>query len=457
GGLPGRGAVHRPRHRQLQRGQHGDVGGLRREPGPDAPPRRPARGARLRHPHGRRRHPPGALLVVRAVQAPPVRRGGPHRRLRRRRHRAQPRRRGRCAARQRAALADRVPRPAGTGAGGARRVPEEGQAARPPERAGDRRLLRAPGHRLHRRGVPDGRGQPAPPLQGGAQRARGRLAGHQARLLLRVPRQGGRPVPPRGPGLAGGAAPVHVVRGADHGRGLRLLPPRRARPGRGARARRGAGVEGPPAPPPQRRRPGRCRRRGRRDGRGGGGAGAPVSRPFAEGDQVLLVDAKKRRYLVTLTAGGEFHTHAGVVAHDDVLGRPEGLTVRSSRGASMVALRPTLAEFVLKMPRGAQVIYPKDLGPILMLADIFPGARVLESGVGSGALSMTLVRAGAIVRGYEIREDFARRATRNVATFLGEEALERYVVEQRDVYEGIDETDLDRVLLDLPEPWRAVK
>jgi tRNA (adenine57-N1/adenine58-N1)-methyltransferase len=182
-----------------------------------------------------------------------------------------------------------------------------------------------------------------------------------------------------------------------------------------------------------------------------------VSRPFAEGDQVLLVDAKKRRYLVTLTAGGEFHTHAGVVAHDDVLGRPEGLTVRSSRGASMVALRPTLAEFVLKMPRGAQVIYPKDLGPILMLADIFPGARVLESGVGSGALSMTLVRAGAIVRGYEIREDFARRATRNVATFLGEEALERYVVEQRDVYEGIDETDLDRVLLDLPEPWRAVK
>jgi tRNA (adenine57-N1/adenine58-N1)-methyltransferase len=182
-----------------------------------------------------------------------------------------------------------------------------------------------------------------------------------------------------------------------------------------------------------------------------------VSRPFAEGDQVLLVDTKKRRYLVTLTAGGEFHTHAGVVAHDDLLGRPEGLTVRSSRGATMVALRPTLAEFVLKMPRGAQVIYPKDLGPILMLADIFPGARVLESGVGSGALSMTLVRAGAVVRGYEIREDFARRATRNVATFLGEEALERYVVEQRDVYEGIDETDLDRVLLDLPEPWRAVK
>jgi tRNA (adenine57-N1/adenine58-N1)-methyltransferase catalytic subunit len=182
-----------------------------------------------------------------------------------------------------------------------------------------------------------------------------------------------------------------------------------------------------------------------------------VSRDFAEGDQVLLIDTKKRRYLVTLTAGGEFHTHAGVVAHDDLIGSPEGSSFRSSRGSTMLAIRPTLAEFVLKMPRGAQVIYPKDLGPILMLADIFPGARVLESGVGSGALSMTLVRAGAEVRGYELREDFAHRAVRNVATFLGADALDRYTVEQRDVYEGIDEVDLDRVVLDLPEPWRVAK
>ncbi|HEY2997751.1 MAG TPA: tRNA (adenine-N1)-methyltransferase, partial [Acidimicrobiales bacterium] len=99
-----------------------------------------------------------------------------------------------------------------------------------------------------------------------------------------------------------------------------------------------------------------------------------MSRDFAEGDQVLLIDTKKRRYLVTLTAGGEFHTHAGVVAHDDLIGSPEGSSFRSSRGSTMLAIRPTLAEFVLKMPRGAQVIYPKDLGPILMLADIFPGA-----------------------------------------------------------------------------------
>ena len=182
-----------------------------------------------------------------------------------------------------------------------------------------------------------------------------------------------------------------------------------------------------------------------------------MSRLFVGGDQVLLIDLKKRRYLVTLEPGGEFHTHAGVIAHDDLLGQPEGSSFRSSRGSAMLAIRPTLAEFVLKMPRGAQVIYPKDLGPILMLADIFPGARVLESGVGSGALSMTLVRAGAVVRGYELRDDFANRATKNVATFLGEAALERYTVEQRDVYEGIDEVDLDRVILDLPEPWHAVK
>jgi tRNA (adenine57-N1/adenine58-N1)-methyltransferase len=182
-----------------------------------------------------------------------------------------------------------------------------------------------------------------------------------------------------------------------------------------------------------------------------------MSRLFAAGEHVLLVDAKRRRYLVTLEAGGEFHTHAGVLAHDDLIGSPEGETFRSTQGAGFLAIRPTLAEFVLKMPRGAQVIYPKDLGPILMLADVYPGARVLESGVGSGALSMTLVRAGAVVTGYELREDFARRATRNVSTFLGADALDSYRVEVRDVYEGIDESDLDRVVLDLPEPWRAVK
>ena len=124
-----------------------------------------------------------------------------------------------------------------------------------------------------------------------------------------------------------------------------------------------------------------------------------MTRGFAPGERALLVDRKGRRYLVALAPGGEFHSHAGIVAHDQLLGAPEGVTVRSSHGATYTAFRPTLAEFVLKMPRGAQVIYPKDLGPILLLADIFPGARVLESGVGSGALSMTLLRAGAVVHG----------------------------------------------------------
>jgi tRNA (adenine57-N1/adenine58-N1)-methyltransferase len=183
-----------------------------------------------------------------------------------------------------------------------------------------------------------------------------------------------------------------------------------------------------------------------------------MRRPFAVGDRVLLVDSKRRRYLLTLTTGGVFHSHAGTLPHHDIVGNEEGSALRTSLGVRVVAVRPTLAEYVLKMPRGAQVIYPKDLGPILMLADVFPGARVLESGVGSGALTMALLRAvGSIghVLGYEIRDDFADRARRNVEGFLGGD--QSLTIEVRDVYEGIDGENLDRVLLDLPEPWRVVK
>jgi tRNA (adenine57-N1/adenine58-N1)-methyltransferase len=182
-----------------------------------------------------------------------------------------------------------------------------------------------------------------------------------------------------------------------------------------------------------------------------------MSRPCAPGERVLLFDNKGRRYLVTLVEGGEFHTHAGPVAHAALLGQVEGVVVRTPRGVRYTVVRPTLAEVVLKMPRGAQVIYPKDLGPILMLADVFPGARILEAGVGSGALSMTLLRAGASITGYEMRQDFANRARTNVTSFLGPDVLDRYRVEVRDVYDGIDETGLDRIVLDLPEPWRVVK
>ena len=181
-----------------------------------------------------------------------------------------------------------------------------------------------------------------------------------------------------------------------------------------------------------------------------------TDRPFEPGEPVLLIDRKSRRYLFDLASGREFHTHTGVIAHDEIIGAPEGIRLRSTRGSFFLALRPTLADAVLKMPRGAQVIYPKDIGPILMLADIFAGARVLEAGIGSGALSMALLRAGALVSGYERREDFCARARANVERFCGPEALERYRTEVRDVYEGIDETGLDRVVLDLPEPWQVV-
>jgi tRNA (adenine57-N1/adenine58-N1)-methyltransferase len=185
-------------------------------------------------------------------------------------------------------------------------------------------------------------------------------------------------------------------------------------------------------------------------------AAAPY-RPFVVGEQVIVVDSKGRQYLVVLAEDGEFHTHTGVVPHALLLGQDEGITVRSTTNARYTAMRPTLSNFILRMPRGAQVIYPKDLGPLLLIADIYPGVRVLEAGVGSGALSMTMVRAGADVIGYEVREDFAERARENVRTFLGDEALARYRVEVRDVYEGIDERGLDRVVLDLPEPWQVVK
>jgi tRNA (adenine57-N1/adenine58-N1)-methyltransferase len=173
------------------------------------------------------------------------------------------------------------------------------------------------------------------------------------------------------------------------------------------------------------------------------------------GERVLLIDAKDRNYLITLRAGAAFHTHAGIVQHDDVIGALEGSLVSGNTERNFLVLRPTLADVVLKMPRGAQVIYPKDLGAILMQADIGPGMRVLEAGVGSGALSMTLLRAGALITGYEIREDFAEQATKNVHDMLGTDVA--YDVKIRDVTLGIDEVDLDRIILDMPEPWDVVE
>ena len=180
-----------------------------------------------------------------------------------------------------------------------------------------------------------------------------------------------------------------------------------------------------------------------------------MTQPFAEGDRCLLLDTKQRRYLITLAAGAEFHTHHGLIPHEQIIGSVEGQAHRSTRNAVYIALRPTLEDFVVEMPRGAQVIYPKDLAPICMMADIGPGVRVFETGLGSGALSMTMLRWGAEITGYEIRDDFANRATANVRSFLGADALSRYHVELRDAYAGIDGT-FDRMVLDLPEPWQLV-
>ncbi|MFN8015062.1 MAG: tRNA (adenine-N1)-methyltransferase [Acidimicrobiia bacterium] len=179
---------------------------------------------------------------------------------------------------------------------------------------------------------------------------------------------------------------------------------------------------------------------------------------FSEGDLVLLLDKKYRKYMLTLHAGTEFHCHSGIIKHDDIIDNVPGCQLRTTLGASFRVLYPTLSDYVLKMPRGAQVIYPKDHGTIITFADIFPGARVLESGVGSGALSISLLRAigeEGMLYGYELREDFAAKAQRNVEKFMGDSLP--WEVSVRDIYEGIDETDLDRIVLDLPEPWQVVK
>ncbi len=181
-----------------------------------------------------------------------------------------------------------------------------------------------------------------------------------------------------------------------------------------------------------------------------------LKRPLAEGELVLLVDQKDRRYVIKLEADGDFQTHAGSLYHRLIIGQSEGHGLSSTKGQKFTVYRPTLSDFIMTMPRGAQVIYPKDIGPILMMADIGPGVKVFESGVGSGALSMAMLRAGADIVGYELREDFAARARNNVEMFLGSDVLDRYNIHLRDSYEGIDHSGFDRVVLDIPEPWRVI-
>ena len=170
-----------------------------------------------------------------------------------------------------------------------------------------------------------------------------------------------------------------------------------------------------------------------------------------------LTDAKGRHYTMVLAPGAEFHTHRGAIGHDSVIGLPEGSVVKSANGDPFLVLRPLLVDYVMSMPRGAQVIYPKDAAQIVHEGDIFPGARVLEAGAGSGALTCSLLRAvgptGQVVS-YDLRDDHADHASRNVATFFGElpENWELVIADVAD-YTG---PEVDRVVLDMLAPWEVL-
>jgi tRNA (adenine57-N1/adenine58-N1)-methyltransferase catalytic subunit len=216
---------------------------------------------------------------------------------------------------------------------------------------------------------------------------------------------------------------------------------------------------------------------------------AVTAEPFAEGETVLLLEKSETRRLVRLRAGAKAHGHRGYLEHDRIIGAREGVLVRSSTGATFLVFRPRLADYTLEMPRKSAIIYPKDVGFILLWADIYPGATVVESGLGSGGLTLALLRAvgptGQVIV-YEHRADMIPPALANLRGFtpptglpsqreddeqrdlLAEyEALEpddpdgpsdlpNLIVRNQDIYEGIQEREVDRIILDLPEPWRVL-
>jgi tRNA (adenine57-N1/adenine58-N1)-methyltransferase catalytic subunit len=182
-----------------------------------------------------------------------------------------------------------------------------------------------------------------------------------------------------------------------------------------------------------------------------------VTGPFADGEVILLVDKVGRRHRVRLRAGERHSIHSGLILHDDLIGRPEGTMVTTQMGARLLAVRPTFAEQVTGRRRQTQPIYPKDLGAIVMGADLYPGARVLEAGTGTGALTLAALRAvgeRGLVVSYDSREEFLEAARRNIGDTLGA-VPPNLELKLGDVYEGVEERDMDRALLDLPEPWQA--
>lgn len=191
--------------------------------------------------------------------------------------------------------------------------------------------------------------------------------------------------------------------------------------------------------------------------------GADLRRgPFGEGERIQLTDPKGRLHTITLGAGKQFHTHRGYLAHDDLIGAPDGSTVKNTAGVEYLALRPLLSDYVMSMPRGAAVVYPKDAGQIVTMADVFPGAVVVEAGVGSGALSMSLLRAvgeEGRVHSFERRADFADIAMANARAFFGLDHP-AWSVTIGDLVEELPEVvepgTVDRVVLDMLAPWECL-
>ena len=178
---------------------------------------------------------------------------------------------------------------------------------------------------------------------------------------------------------------------------------------------------------------------------------------FKDGDHVLVVDRRGRHYMARLEPSGRFESHVGSFAHSDLIGQPEGTWMTTAKGHRVLAVKPTMADFTREMPRIATVVYPKDLGAILVHGDIFPGARVLEAGSGSGAVTISLLRAvgdGGHLYSYDVREDMIKQTRANVEDIVP--GATNLTLGIGDVYNGIEERELDRIVLDLPEPWHVV-
>ena len=180
---------------------------------------------------------------------------------------------------------------------------------------------------------------------------------------------------------------------------------------------------------------------------------------FVAGDRVQLTDSKGKIYSITITPGKEWHTHKGWIIHDDLIGLPEGSVVSTSAGLKFTAFIPLLTDYVLSMPRGATIVYPKDAAMIIGFADIFPGARVLEAGVGSGALTLSLLRAvgaNGHVHSVERREEFAENAKSNIESYFGGPPA-NWSLDIGSVQEKEFSEDFDRVILDMLAPWECVE